>query len=217
MVAKMIKEVCVENFTKVPKFIEKGADRIELNNNLAVGGTTPSFGVISQVVNYAHNRNVPVIVMIRPRGGNFVYSQSEIEIMKKDIKVCANLAVDGIALGCLKQDNQLDLENMNKLTNFANLLNLDVVMHMAFDKIAKSKQKETIDHLIKLRIKRILTHGGDLNIPIESCFSSLRDIIALAGDQIEVLPGGGISNKNITLVSKELNIKQVHGTKILGN
>ena len=68
----MIKEVCVENFTNVPLMIERGADRIELNNDLSVGGTTPSFGVIKKTVEYTHKHDVPVIVMIRPRGGNFL-------------------------------------------------------------------------------------------------------------------------------------------------
>ena len=73
----MIKEVCVENFTNVPLMIERGADRIELNNDLSVGGTTPSFGVIKKTVEYAHKHDVPAVVMIRPRGGNFVYNEAE--------------------------------------------------------------------------------------------------------------------------------------------
>lgn len=97
----MIKEVCVENFTNVPLMIERGADRIELNNDLSVCGTTPSFGVIKKTVEYTHKHDVPVIVMIRPRGGNFVYSEDELEIMINDIQICSLLGVDGVTFGCL--------------------------------------------------------------------------------------------------------------------
>ena len=105
----MLKEVCVENFTNVPLMIERGAERIELNNDLANGGTTPSFGVIKKTVEYAHKYNVPVIVMIRPRSGNFVYTADELEIMNSDIQMCSLLKADGIAFGCLTDNKQLEI------------------------------------------------------------------------------------------------------------
>ena len=97
----MLREVCVENYTDIPRMIEAGADRIELNNDLGAGGTTPSFGVIKQSIKYAHQHQIPVVVMIRPRGGNFVYNDDEFTIMKQDLQVAAILGADGVALGCL--------------------------------------------------------------------------------------------------------------------
>lgn len=104
----MIKEVCVENFTNVPLLISRGANRIELNNDLASGGTTPSFGVIKKTIQYAHEHNVPVVVMIRPRGGNFVYNADELKIIADDIQMCSLLDADGVAFGCLTENNHLD-------------------------------------------------------------------------------------------------------------
>ena len=104
----MLREVCVENYTDIPRMIEAGADRIELNNDLGAGGTTPSFGVIKQSIKYAHQHQIPVVVMIRPRGGNFVYNDDEFTIMKQDLQVAAILGADGVALGCLTADKQLD-------------------------------------------------------------------------------------------------------------
>ena len=118
----MIKEVCVENFTNVPLMIKRGANRIELNNDLAAGGTTPSFGVIKKTVEFAHRYNVPVIVMIRPRSGNFVYTADELEIMNNDIQMCSLLNADGIAFGCLTNNKQLDKTAMKQLIATALLL-----------------------------------------------------------------------------------------------
>lgn len=141
----MIKEVCVENFTNVPLMIERGANRIELNNDLSVGGTTPSFGVIKKTVEYAHKHDVPVIVMIRPRGGNFVYSEDELEIMINDIQICSLLGVDGVTFGCLTREKHLDKRAMNRLLSVAHAGDLEVVMHMAFDELTNAEQKEAID------------------------------------------------------------------------
>ena len=171
----MLKEVCVENFTNVPLMIERGAERIELNNDLANGGTTPSFGVIKKTVEYAHKYNVPVIVMIRPRSGNFVYTADELEIMNSDIRMCSLLKADGIAFGCLTNNKQLDKIAMKKLITTAHAGNLEVVMHMAFDELNKQ-----------------------------------------AEGKIEILPGGGITDKNVNSVIEKVGVTQAHGTKILG-
>ena len=104
----MLKEACVENFTNVPKVIAEGANRIELNNDLAAGGTTPSFGVTKKVVEYAHNLNIPVVVMIRPRAGNFVYTKDEIAIMLSDIEMASLAGADGVTFGCIDMNGDLD-------------------------------------------------------------------------------------------------------------
>lgn len=212
----MIKEVCVENFTNVPLMIERGADRIELNNDLSVGGTTPSFGVIKKTVEYAHKHDVPVIVMIRPRGGNFVYNEDELEIMINDIQICSLLGVDGVTFGCLTREKHLDRRAMNRLLSVAHAGDLEVVMHMAFDELTNAEQKEAIDWLSQNRVKRILTHGGPLNQPISHTLDHLKEVVKQAKNKIEILPGGGITKANINKIVEQIKIKQVHGTKLLG-
>ena len=212
----MIKEVCVENFTNVPLMIERGANRIELNNDLSVGGTTPSFGVIKKTVEYAHKHDVPVIVMIRPRGGNFVYNEDELEIMINDIQICSLLNVDGVTLGCLTREKHLDKRAMNRLLSVAHAGDLEVVMHMAFDELTNAERKEAIDWLSQNRVKRILTHGGPLNQPISHTLDHLKEVVKQAKNKIEILPGGGITKVNVNKIVEQIKIKQVHGTKLLG-
>ena len=212
----MIKEVCVENFTNVPLMIERGADRIELNNGLSVGGTTPSFGVIKKTVEYAHKHDVPVIVMIRPRGGNFVYNEDELEIMINDIQICSLLNVDGVTFGCLTREKHLDKRAMNRLLSVAHAGDLEVVMHMAFDELTNAERKEAIDWLSQNRVKRILTHGGPLNQPISHTLDHLKEVVKQAKNKIEILPGGGITKVNVNKIVEQIKIKQVHGTKLLG-
>lgn len=212
----MIKEVCVENFTNIPLMIERGADRIELNNDLSVGGTTPSFGVIKKTVEYAHKHDVPVIVMIRPRGGNFVYSEDELEIMINDIQICSLLGVDGVTFGCLTREKHLDERAMNRLLSVVHAGDLEVVMHMAFDELTNAEQKEAIDWLSQNRVKRILTHGGPLNQPISHTLDHLKEVVKQAKNKIEILPGGGITKVNVNKIVEQIKIKQVHGTKLLG-
>ena len=212
----MIKDECVENVTNVPLMIERGADRIELNNDLSVGGTTPSFGVIKKTVEYAHKHDVPVIVMIRPRGGNFVYNEDELEIMINDIQICSLLNVDGVTFGCLTREKHLDKRAMNRLLSVAHAGDLEVVMHMAFDELTNAERKEAIDWLSQNRVKRILTHGGPLNQPISHTLDHLKEVVKQAKNKIEILPGGGITKANVNKIVEQIKIKQVHGTKLLG-
>lgn len=104
----MLKEACVENFTNVPGVIERGAKRIELCDNLAVGGTTPSIGVIKIAAEYCSDKDVSIIVILRPRGGDFVYSLMEKAIMMRDLEEIIVLQANGIAVGALTAANALD-------------------------------------------------------------------------------------------------------------
>ena len=105
-------EFCAENVTYLEKAFQAGAQRMELCDNLAVGGTTPSYGVIKAAVELAKDYQAKVIVMIRPRGGDFVYSQQELAIMLEDIKCARELGVDGFALGALTSENQLGVTRL---------------------------------------------------------------------------------------------------------
>lgn len=211
----MLKEVCVENFTNIPHVIENGADRIELNNELSLGGTTPTFGVIKRSIIYADRVKIPVIVMIRPRGGNFIYNEDEIAIMADDMAVAAKLGARGVAFGCLTNQKQLNRAQMERLIDLAHSLNLTVVMHMAFDQISEPIQRDELNWLIGQKVERILTHGGDLQFPIEDTITHLKEILNWSNGKIEILPGGGITTKNRDEIVEKLHVNQLHGSKIV--
>ena len=211
----MLKEACVENFYNIPHVIKAGADRLELNNDLALGGTTPSYGVIKKSVTYAENFKIPVVIMIRPRGGDFVYSENEIGIMADDIEASAKLGAQGVAFGCLTNQKQLNRAQMERLIDLAHSLNLTVVMHMAFDQISEPIQRDELNWLIGQKVERILTHGGDLQFPIEDTITHLKEILNWSNGKIEILPGGGITTKNRDEIAEELHVNQLHGSKIV--
>jgi len=209
----MIKEFCAENFTKIPQAIQKGANRIELCDNLAVGGTTPSTGVIEEVLAYAGGNYVPVMTIIRPRGGNFVYNDIELKIMHTDLIEAKKLGTDGIVIGWFTEDGWLDEEALDLFIETAE--GLQITFHMAFDALSKENQFKAIDWLAERGVTRILTHGGPAGTPIEDNFDHLKELIAYADQRILILPGGGISTENVQTVMDTLKVTEVHGTKIV--
>lgn len=209
----MIKEFCAENYTSIPLAISRGANRIELCDNLAVGGTTPSTGVIEEALSYAGEKEVPVMTIIRPRGGDFVYNDIELKIMHTDLIEAKKLGTDGVVIGCLTPSGWLDEEALELLIETAE--GLQITFHMAFDSIPKERQFEAIDWLVEHGVERILTHGGAAGTPIENNFAHLKELIAYANDRLIILPGGGVSDKNAEQVAKELGVIEVHGTKIV--
>ncbi|PAD23066.1 copper homeostasis protein CutC [Terribacillus saccharophilus] len=209
----MLKEVCVENFTNVPKVIAKGADRIELCDNLAAGGTTVSHGVAEVTITYCHGKNIKVMSMVRPRGGNFVFSKEEVDMMKRDLVHLKELGTDGVVLGCLNDTGWIDEDAMITLLDVAK--GLDITFHMAFDQISTENQLKAIDWLAEHGVDRILTHGGPLDKKIEENLVRLKEYNDYANGRIIILPGGGISTKNLDLITSTLNVREVHGTKIV--
>lgn len=210
----MLKEVCVENFTNVPEVIAKGADRIELCDNLAVGGTTVSHGVAAVTINYCHGKDIKVMSMIRPRGGNFVFSKEEVDMMKRDLVHLRDLGTDGVVLGCLNDTGWIDENAMIPLLDVAK--GLEITFHMAFDHISPENQLKAIDWLVEHGVYRILTHGGPLYTRVEDNLVRLKEYIDYANGRIIILPGGGISTENLDLITSALHIREVHGTKIVG-
>ncbi|WHZ32794.1 copper homeostasis protein CutC [Desemzia incerta] len=210
----MIREVCVENFTLVPNAIQAGADRIELCDNLAVGGTTVSVGVMEATITYCKQEAVPVMVIIRPRGGNFVYSKAEKDIMLRDIQTAKELGAEGIVIGALTTDYTLDTDFLTKVIQVSE--NMERTFHMAFDELSKEQQRAAIDWLSEAGYSRILTHGGPLTDPIDQHTTTLKELIAYSKGRITILPGGGITSDNASRLQKELLIEELHGTKIVG-
>lgn len=209
----LVKEFCAENFTNIPAAITKGANRIELCDHLSVGGTTVSYGMMEHSIQYCHAWNVPVMVMIRPRGGNFVYDETEVKKMLSSIEAAKKLGADGVVLGCLTDQNKLDEPSLHLLIEASD--DLDVTFHMAFDCLNKEDQYKAIDWLVEHKVKRILTHGGPMEQLIEDHFAQLRALINYADQKLTILPGGGISLQNVDHVVEHLNVHEVHGTKIV--
>lgn len=209
----MIKEFCAENYTDIPKAIQAGVNRIELCDSLAAGGTTPSMGVIEEVLAYAGEKHIPVMTMIRPRGGNFVYNDIELKIMENDLIHAKNAGTDGVVFGCLTEENEVDEEALEML--LGNSEGLMKTFHMAFDELTKEEQFKTIDWFARLGIDRILTHGGPLDKSIEENLPHLKELVDYAAGRIIILPGGGINKDNAEKIAAELGVNEVHGTKIV--
>ena len=209
----MLYEFCAENVTLLEKAMQAGARRIELCDNLAVGGTTPSYGVIQATVELAKSYDTTVMTMIRPRGGDFVYSDLEVSIMLEDLEKAREAGSQGLVYGLLTKENELDKANLERL--LAASQGLEVVFHMAFDAIPKDKQFAALDWLAEHGVKRILTHGGSASETIQEHFGWLKELVDYAGDRIEILPGGGITTKNRNEIVEKLGVSQLHGTKVV--
>ncbi|MFH6675608.1 copper homeostasis protein CutC [Streptococcus suis] len=207
----MIKEFCSENHVGVMKAISLGAKRIELCDNLAVGGTTPSYGVIKHVCQLAHENEATVMTMIRPRGGDFCYDEAEVEMMVEDCKVAIELGSDGLVYGLLTEENWLDEAALERL--FAVSQDCQIVFHMAFDQIPRERQFEALDWLAEHGVTRILTRGSLTGSALQN-IDWLRDIQTYADGKIEVLVGGGLTVENVPVLLEKLAIDQVHGTRL---
>lgn len=209
----IFKEVAVENFTKIPLAVSKGANRIELNDNLAVGGTTVSLGVLQEATKYLQEKSIPVVEMIRPRGGNFVYNDLEIKMMEADLFEAQKLGVDAVTFGALTADGALDEDAMEQL--IAASSGMQIVFHMAFDALAEDNKKAAIDWLVDHDVDRILTHGGPLTTPIDQTLDNIKKYIDYADGRITILPGGGVNYQNCDAIAEKIGVKEVHGTKVI--
>ena len=201
-----IYEACVGSYNEAVRAENLGANRIEFCDNLSEAGTTPSFGNIKKAIN---SLKIPVMVIIRPRGGNFEYSEEEVEIMIEDIKICKELGAHGVVIGALKGD-KIDLNITKRLVEEAKPM--QVTFHMAFDEI--EDKKEAIDQLVELRVDRILTKGaagGNALIGREA----IKDLIKYANDRIIIMPGKGVNKENRDYILEYTGAKEIHGTRIV--
>ena len=209
----MIYEFCAENVTLLEKAMQAGARRIELCDNLAVGGTTPSYGVTKAAVELAANYDTTIMTMIRPRGGDFVYTDLEIAIMLEDIRLTAQAGSQGVVFGTLTADKKLDKPNLEKL--IAASKGMEIVFHMAFDELSDEDQLEAIDWLSQAGVTRILTRAGVSGDSLEKRFAHYHRILEYAAGKIEILPGGGIDLDNRQTFIDQLGVTQLHGTKVV--
>ena len=198
-------EVCVGNYIEAIMANKKGADRIELCDNLYDGGTTPSYGTIKKVLEDVKTK---VMVIIRPRGGNFEFSLEEIEIMREDIKMCKSLGAYGVVIGQLV-GNKINYEITKEFTELARPMS--VTFHMAFDEVLD--KDNAIEELVGLGIDRILTKGGDLSA--YECMDELKRLNEIANDRIIIMPGKGVNIENRDEILEKTGTHEIHGSKVI--
>lgn len=204
----MIIEACVENFGQSYNAFKQKADRLELCDNLAVGGTTPSLGTIKM----CQTLNIPIFVMIRPRGGNFVYSPEEIEIMLEDIAVCKQFKVAGVVFGCLNADNSINYSLNKKLVQAAG--NLNIIFHRAIDYVANPWQE--VEKLADIGITNILSAGGTSSFA--NGLATLKKLLEQCNKfGIALTAAGQITKENLQEYATLLPAPAFHGKLIVGD
>lgn len=203
-----IKEACVETFEEAVLAEKLGAGRIELCSDLANDGLTPSFGLMQKACSAL---KIPVMIMIRPRPGNFVLSAQEILQMKTDIDGAKKAGAFGVVLGLLTSENKIDIKNTRILAEYAKPL--PVTFHKAIDEL--ENPVEGIKELVKIKnIKRILTSGGKPTA-LEGQ-QVIREMIKTAGDKIIILVAGKVVDSNVEEIQKITGAKELHGRRIVG-
>lgn len=202
----MIREKCIGSFLEAIEAQELGAERVELCDNLEEGGTTPSYGTIKMV---AEKLEIPAFVIIRPRGGDFFYTQEEIEIMKEDIKVCKELGIKGVVIGALNTDNTINYEATKEMVELAKPMS--VTFHKAIDELENPVGE--IKKLAQIGVNRILT-SGTKETAIEGK-DILNSMIKEAGDDIIIIAAGKVTKDNLKNISEIIPTKEYHGKKIV--
>ena len=198
----MILEVCANSNESAINAENGGAHRIELCENLSVGGLTPNFELAKKVIN---ELNIPVFILIRPRDGDFNYSNEEFEKIKKDIILFKDLGCKGIVSGILTKDKNIDIKKTKELIELSRPL--EFTFHRAFDEV--NNPKEALNQLVELKADRILTSGQE-KTAIEG-IEMIKKLAVLSKNKIKIMPGSGINSANITEFTK-LDINEIHGS-----
>lgn len=194
-------EVCVDDLAGLEAAVEGGADRVELCSALALGGLTPSAGLMEVAATF----DIPCNAIIRPRAGDFIYSEEEIDIMRADIEAVRDAGLAGVVLGACLPDGRLDRMVLDTLAKAAK--GLDLTLHRAFDLVPGIP--EAVEIAVKLGFSRILTSGG-AKTAIEGMVG-VKQAIDAAGGRISVMPGAGISADNAAQFLK-LGISEIHAS-----
>lgn len=201
MSSRPLVEVCVESVAGALAAQEGGADRVELCANLLEGGTTPSAGTIRLARRKLH---MAMNVIIRPRGGDFCYSDLEFEVMKQDIALAKEAGADGVVIGLLTPEGDVDAPRTAELIALARPLS--VTFHRAFD-MARDPYR-ALEDLIALGVNRVLTSGQESSV-LEG-LDLIADLVQRAGERIIIMPGGGINERNIAKIVAQSGAKEVH-------
>ncbi|WP_316829582.1 copper homeostasis protein CutC [Pedobacter aquatilis] len=196
-------EVCANGYESALAAQTGGAIRVELCDNLAEGGTTPSYG---QIALAKRNLTIEIWPIIRPRGGDFLYSAIEFELIKEDIKNCKSLNCDGIVIGILKADGSIDKERCAELIELAKPL--PVAFHRAFD--MSNDMEQALEDLIELGVIRVLSSGGATTAPQGEAM--LAKLVKQAKRRIIIMPGAGINENNIKALMAKIGASQFHAS-----
>ena len=196
----MIIEVCAESYEYAVKAEKAGADRIELCKDLHLDGLTPDYESAKRTI---YTLNIPVFILIRPREGDFIYSDEEFELMKQDILKFKEMGCKGIVSGVLNNDKSIDIERTQELVELSKPL--EFTFHRAFDVV--SDPLKEIENLIRLGVDRILT-SGQKNKAIEGLYL-LEKLNNISKKRIVIMPGSGISNTNF---KKFNSFNEIHGS-----
>ena len=202
-----IKEVCVDSLEDAISAEKNGANRIELCGRLDLDGLTPSKELIKET---SYALKIPIRVMIRPKHPSFIYSEEEINTMIEDINFCKSLGLDGVVFGCLDQNSNFDMIQINKLSKIAKPLN--VIIHKSID-----YTKSVIDSLLLLsknrNINGVLTSGGQRFA--KDSVKTLKKMLDLVPDSFEIISAGGITYENFDKLHSQIKGKYYHGKKII--
>ncbi|MDR3220030.1 MAG: copper homeostasis protein CutC [Dysgonamonadaceae bacterium] len=202
---KILLEVCVDSLENALIAQSAGADRVEFCANLSEGGTTPS---PAQIRIARERLQISLYVLIRPRGGDFLYNERERELMQSDIRFCGETGCDGVVIGLLHPDGTVDAEHCAELVEIARAYGMGVTFHRAFDRSADLfRAMETI---IGLGCERILTSGAYDTAPEGA--ESIRQLIEKADGRIIIMPGAGITPENAGELIRKTALTEMHGT-----
>jgi len=182
-----------------------GADRVELCADMSVGGTTPTFKIIQQA---REHLTIDLYVMIRPRGGNFVYSEVEFEQIKSEIETIKKIGVNGFVFGILKEDNTINIEQNKALMELAKPF--PCTFHRAFDDV--SDYNQALEDVISCGFSTILTSGTFPNVMEGK--EILKQLVNQAKNRIEIMPGGGLRSTNISALDEMVNANWYHSSAI---
>ncbi|MDE1192107.1 MAG: copper homeostasis protein CutC [Arachidicoccus sp.] len=195
-------EIAVFNIQSALLAAHAGADRLELCENPYDGGTTPSYGFLKTV---KEKISIPVFPIIRPRGGDFIYSDEEFEVMKEDLLLCKEMGFQGAVLGLLQKDGSIDAERTKRLVDAA--YPLEITFHRAFDR-AKNPL-ESLEKIVDCGCSRILTSGQKPNVG--DALDLIKKLIEQAGERIIILPGSGVRSSNLEKI-KEAGATEFHSS-----
>jgi copper homeostasis protein len=206
---KIKREACVGTYAEAIRAAELGAERIELCDNLADGGTTPSYGTLALA---RRTIDAEIFPIIRPRGGGFVYSEEELQIMENDIQVCRELGIDGVVFGVLTPENEIDVPAMRRLIECAG--DMAVACHLAFDLVPD--RKKALDTLVELGVIRTATTGSRERTPAIANLDAIKETVEYAAGRIIIMPARGVTKDNYLEIVEKTGVTEVHGTRIVG-
>ena len=198
-----ILEIAVFNISSALAAANAGADRIELCENPTEGGTTPSFGTLKAI---REKIIIPVFPIVRPRGGDFLYSDEEFEVIKKDVLLIKDLGFEGIVFGLLKKDGTIDKQRTVKLVELA--YPLEVTFHRAFDRAAEPSR--SLEEIITCGCQRILTSGQVPNAVAGK--ELIKQLVQQADERIIIMPGSGVRSNNISELAAYTSAQEFHSS-----